>query len=99
MAVMTDPIGILVERFAQVLIRSGKAPMSAYLEAEDLTVDVLEDMRKVGADVGHLLRRIQIYHLRTRGIEPSAICIRLGVNRCYVHKAYKKELLRRRYAA
>ena len=96
---MTDPIHILVNAFAQALISHGHAALPAYLEAEELTMGVLEQMHRAGAGVGHLLLRVRIYDMRSRGMDTGTVMQRLGVSRVYIHKAYKKELFRRRYAA
>jgi hypothetical protein len=97
--IMNDPIHILVEAFAKSLISHGHAVMPAYLEAEGLALDVLEQMHKAGAGLGHLLVRVKVYELRSRGVDPHTVMMRLGISRTQVWKAYKKELLRRRYVA
>ena len=96
---MTDPIAILVNQFATVLIHHGKPPLIAYLEAEELTMNVILQLNQAGAAVGQLLQRVQVYDMRTRGIEPHVIQKRLGISRPTVWRAYKAELLRRRYVA
>lgn len=96
---MTDPLHILVQAFASALIAHGHPPMPAYMEAEELTLGVLEQMQRAGAPLGHLLLRVRIYDMRSRGMDTGTVMQRLGVSRIYIHKAYKKELFRRRYAA
>ena len=96
---MTDPIHILVEAFAGSLIAHGHPAMTAYLEAEELAAGVLQRMHQAGASVGHLLVRVRVYELRSRGMDPRTVQERLGISRSHVFNAYKKELCRRRYAA
>ncbi len=96
---MTDPIHILVEAFAGSLIAHGHPAMTAYLEAEELAAGVLQRMHQAGASVGHLLVRVKVYELRSRGVDPTTVMLRLGISRTQVWRAYKKELFRRRYAA
>jgi len=96
---VTDPIHILVQAFAGALIAHGHAPMPAYVEAEELALSVLEQMHRAGAGVGHLLVRVRVYELRSRGMDPRTVQERLGISRSQVFSAYKKELCRRRYVA
>lgn len=96
---MTDPIHILVEAFAGSLIAHGHPAMTAYLEAEELAMGVLERMHKAGAGVGHLLVRVRVYELRSRGVDPRTVQERLGISRAQVFRNYKAELSRRRRAA
>lgn len=96
---MSDPIHILVQAFAGALIAHGQAPMPAYLEAEELTLAVLEQMQRAGAPLGHLLVRVRVYDMRSRGMDPRTVQERLGISRSQVFNAYRKELVRRRYAA
>jgi len=95
---MTDPIHILVQAFANALIAHGAAPLPAYLEAEDLTMRVLEQIQRSGARVGLLLRQVRVYELRSRGVPPEVVMSRLGISRAEVWRSYKKELNRRRAA-
>jgi len=97
---MTDPIHILVQAFAGALISHGHAPMPAYLEAEELTIMVLEQIQRTGtkAGVGVLLRQVRVYELRSRGVSPEVVMARLGISRAEVWRSYKRELNRRRAA-
>ena len=96
---MSDSVGILVEKFAGVLLRAGKDRLTAYIEAEEIAQAVLGELDAIGAPVGRELRQVRVYDLRTRGIDPAVIMKRLGIGRTQVFRDYKRELDRRRYAA
>lgn len=96
---VADPIEVLVENIAEVLLRAGKTHDEAYTEAESITSKVLDELYQTGAQVGHLLRRVRVYELRISGLSIAVVMQRVGVSRTGAHRMYKKELLRRRYAA
>ena len=97
---MTDPIEILVSAQAEALMRRGVPAIEAWVEAESAIEAVIQQLGRMKAPVGHYLRRIHVYQLRSRGITVTVVSRRLGISRTQVHHDYSNELERkRRHAA